>query len=36
MIISFYSFLTDILLRKNYLPSDKMIKKKQVEKYMYK
>lgn len=27
MIISFYSFLTDILLRKNYLTSDKMIKK---------
>lgn len=28
MIISFYSFLTDILLPKNYLTSDKMIKKK--------
>lgn len=34
----FFLFVFDryILLRKNYLPSDKMIKKEQVEKYMYK
>lgn len=35
MIISFFSFLRDILLPKNNLTSNKMIKK-QLEKYMYK